>query len=209
MGWAKHVLAADMDRRIDANKSRRRGAIQGDLESLAKQWANKALSQLKNNISKKGLAVTGELLNSLDFTLVDGDTPSIVISFSSHGRYIDMKELFWHKAPPVDVLEAWVRKKGVGYFSFVPGYEKKGVDALDSAPDAARRIAWAIAKNRASGEAVNQYGRWKREKIWQNPSANRTDPTNLGTSIGHLRHLIEEWIQKETENRIAQSLSNT
>lgn len=206
MGWAKRILAADMDRRIEANKGRR-GAIQGDLETLAKEWASKTLRQLQENVSKKGLTVTRELLDSLDFTLIDGDTPSIVLSFAAHGRYIDMKELFWHKAPPVDVLENWVKKKGVAYFNYVPGYEKRDVNEIDSIPNAARRIAWAIAKNRASGEAVNQYGRWKRGKIWQNPSPDRKGATNLGTSIGHLRHLIEEWLQQEIELTITTAIT--
>lgn len=207
MGWAKRILGQDMDRRIEAN-SGRRGVNQGDLETLAKEWASKAVGQLRTNIAKKGLTVTRELLDSMDFTLVDGITPSIVISFASHGRYIDMKELFWHKAPPVDVLEKWVNKVGVGYFQYVPGYKNRGVDGLDH-PDAARRIAWGIAKNRASGEAVNQYGRWKREKIWQNPESKKGDKTNLGTSIGHLRHLLEEHLKQDIELIIASSISNT
>jgi len=206
MGWAKRVLAADMDRRIEANQGRR-GAIQGDLETLAREWAKKTGRQLKENIAKKGLTVTRELLDSMSYTLIDGDTPSIVFSFAAHGRYIDMKELFWHKAPPVDVLEKWVLKKGVAYFNYVPGYEKRDVNTIDSIPNAARRIAWGIARDRASGEAVNQYGRWKREKIWQNPLTNKSAKTNLGTSIGHLRHLLEEWLQQEIELTISTIIS--
>jgi hypothetical protein len=205
MSWAKRILAADMDRRIEANKGRR-GAIQGDLETLANQWAQKAVAQLRKNLEKKGLTVTRELIDSLDYTLIDGDTPSIVLSFAAHGRYIDMKELFWHKAPPVQVLEEWVRKKGVNYFDYVPGYKGRGDEVL-GLPNAANRIAWAIAKNRASGEAVNQYGRWKREKIWQNPSATKGEKGNLGTSIGHLRHLLEEWLQVNIETTITTAIT--
>jgi hypothetical protein len=205
MSWAKRILAADMDRRIEANKGRR-GAIQGDLETLANEWAQKAVAQLRKNLEKKGLTVTRELIDSLDYTLVDGDTPSIVLSFAAHGRYIDMKELFWHKAPPVQVLEEWVRKKGVNYFDYVPGYKGRG-DEVVGLPNAANRIAWAIAKNRASGEAVNQYGRWKREKIWQNPSAKKSDRGNLGTSIGHLRHLLEDWLQVNIETTITTAIT--
>jgi hypothetical protein len=207
MGWAKRMLALDMDRRIEENKGRR-GAIQGDLEKLGREWAQKTVRQLKENIKKKGLTVSRELIDSLDYELVDGTTPSILLSFSVHGRAIDMKELFWHKAPPVDKLEAWVKRRGVSYFNYVPGYKGVG-DEVTGLPNAANRIAWAIARNRASGEAVNQYGRWKREKIWQNPGNNRTDPTNLGTSIGHLRHLLEEWIAQEIEIGISTSLTNT
>src|SRR5690606_11024420 len=117
----------------------------------------------------KGLVVTRELIDSLDFTINDGDPPSIDIHFSGHGRFLEIKQLFWHKPPPYDKILQWVKKKGVAYFDFVPGYEKHGAKAIYAMDQdkAASRIAWGIMKDRAGGEAVNQYGRWKRAKQWQ------------------------------------------
>jgi hypothetical protein len=199
MGWAKKIISIQADARA--------GKTAPDLEANAKQWATKTLKMLQANISKKGIAFNNELLESLEYRLVEGDNPSIVISFAAHGKYIDMKELFWQKAPPVDVLENWVRKVGVGYFNYVPGYKGVG-DDVTGIPNAARRIAWAIAKNRASGEVVNQKGKFKRKRVWQNPTASKTGANNLGNAIGALRHLMAEAIQANIETMISSSITN-
>jgi len=203
MGWAKAILSADMDRRIDQNAARR-GKYNGDLESLAREWAIKTATQLKKNIQSKGLSVTQELLDSMTYGLRDGGNPSIVISFAAHGRFLDMKQLFWSKQPPVDVLESWVRRKGVNNFAFVPGYENGG--GFDT-PTAARKIAFGLAKSLNSGEGINQYGKWQRKKVWQNPNG-KNGAGNLGTAIGHLRHLLEEELAASAENILIHSITS-
>jgi hypothetical protein len=205
MGWAKAILSADMDRRIDQNAARR-GKYNGDLEALAKEWAKKTATQLKKNIQSKGLTVTQDLLDSITYGLRDGGNPSIVISFAAHGRFLDMKQLFWSKQPPVDVIEAWVKRKGLNAFAFVPGYGVSNSNALNTAPNAARRIAFGIAKSLNSGEVTNQYGKWQRKKVWQNPSG-KTGAGNLGTAIGHLRHLLEEEFASSSENILVHSIT--
>jgi hypothetical protein len=205
MSFTKRILGQQIDARISANAARR-GAHNLDIDHLAKSWAAKTVRMMKENLSKKKITLTRDLIDSLDYDLIDGDTPSIIIHFAAHGRYLDMKELFWHKAPPIDVLEEWVKKRGVNQFGFVPGYGVHNYSALRSAPNAARRIAWAIAKNRANGEAVNQYGRWKRGKVWQNPGG-KNSKGNLGTAIGHLKHLLEEEIGAAAEIMISQAIT--
>lgn len=204
MSLTKRLLGSELDARIDRNAARR-GQYSGDIDALALEWAQKTANQLKRNIAQKKLTLTRELLDSVVFSINDGNVPSISFEFAEHGRFLDMKQLFWHKAPPVDVLEEWVRKHGVSKFKFVPGYEPgKGFDD----PKAARRIAWGIAKDRASGEAVNQYGRWKRSKTWINPSSGKKGKNNLGTAIGHLRHLLEEELAETIPNLIVYPINN-
>jgi len=209
MGRSKRIIGIEMDDRILANAAKRSGRYNGDLTSLVEEWASKTVAMLKKNVEKKGLVLTRELLDSLHFEFNEGSPPSISISFSGHGRYLEIKQLFWHKAPPYDVILDWVKKQGVSSFAYVPGYDKQGERALYGIDQnkAASRIAWGIVKDRASGEAVNQFGRWKRAKQWQNPSASKDGKTNLGTAIGHLRHLIEEEVSSLSENLLIYTLS--
>ena len=199
MSLNKKILGQEADAK--------RGIV--DLDAMAREWAGKTVRQLMTNIEKKGLVVTRELLDSLSYSIDDGDPPSINIYFSAHGRILEIKQLFWHKMPPFDKIVKWVKKQGVQDFAFVPGYEKQGMRALTSLDQdkAASRIAWGIMKDRASGEGVNQYGRWKRQKQWQNPSAGKSAKNNLGTAIGHLRHLLEEEISKHVEDVLIYTIS--
>ena len=199
MGLNKKILGQEADAK--------RGYV--DLDTMVREWAEKTVAQLKTNIEKKGLVVTRELIDSLGYTIDDGDPPSINLHFSGHGRYLEIKQLFWHKSPPYDKILEWVKKQGVSSFAYVPGYDKQGERALYgiNQDKAASRIAWGIVKDRASGEAVNQFGRWKRAKQWQNPNANKSAKTNLGTAIGHLRHLLEDEMAKHVENVITLSIS--
>lgn len=204
MSLTKRLLGADIDRRISANAAKR-GQYEGDIDALARAWAQKTATQLKRNIAQKNLVLTKELLESVVFSINDTDTPSISFEFAQHGRFLDMKELFWHKAPPVNTLEEWVQKHGVRKFKFVPGYAPgKGFDD----PNAAKRIAWGIARDRGRGEAVNQYGRWQRSKTWINPTSGKSGKTNLGTAIGYLRHLLEEELAAHVENLIVYTITN-
>lgn len=153
----------------------------GDVGLLVDEWAKKTANNFIKTINKKNIKLTGELLNSFTYTVNSGSQPSITISFAAHGAFLDMKELFWHKTPPADVLKAWVKKVGISKFQYVPGYNSKfGMDE----DKAASRIAWGIAYNRASGEGINQYSRWKREKVWQQPQ--------LGKAVAHLAYLLQE-----------------
>ena len=180
---------------------------QGDIDKMAHDWASKTVQKLKANISKKGIVDTGELLNSLSFT-VNSDPPSITFFFSAHGRILEVKQLFWFKPPPYKEIVSWVKRQGVQNFDFIPGYEKQGMRALTSLDQdkAASRIAWGIMKDRASGHFINQTTRWKRKKQWQNPSAKKGAKDNMGTSIGHLKHLLEEELSGLLENNIVKSI---
>jgi hypothetical protein len=197
MGLNKKIIGREADAK--------RGIV--DLDAMAHDWASKTVAQLKKNIDKKGLVVTRELIDSLNYTINDGDPPSIDIYFSHHGRYLEIKQLFWNKPPPFDAIHAWVKKQPISEWAFVPGYKgKDGIGGMDI-QKAQSRIAWGIMKDRAGGEVVNQYGRWKRAKQWQNPSAGKSANTNLGTAIGHLRHLLEDELSKHVENVLIYTLS--
>lgn len=179
------------------------------LHGIARRWASSTAEQLKANVQKLGLVVDGELLSSIEFSIVEGSEPYIQFRFAAHGRFLDMKMLFWNKTPPYQAILSWVKKQPIGEWSYVPGYEYRGQNAGTEGIDteqAQSRIAWGIMRSRASGEVFNQHRRWKRSKQWQNPGAGKKAGSNLGTSIGHLRHLMEESMAAEIEKELVHAI---
>jgi hypothetical protein len=169
----------------------------GDIDALAKYWAERTVEQFKKEITKKDIVLTQELLNSFQIRVTEGQNPSIIISYSAHGSYLDMKALFWTKMPPVDVLTEWVKKRGVNNFRYVPGYEGSLRPDDDTA---AKRIAWAIGKNRISGETINQHARWKKRKVWQQPA--------LGKAVAYMANLLTEELAATASNDIIRPIIN-
>ena len=172
----------------------------GDMDKLILSWARETATKLAENASKAQYT-GGDIVYSVD-------TNGITFSFPAYMKYRDMKTLFWAGMPNVKAIEDWVRKKGVNAFAYVPGYDRSDSGALTSAPDAEKRIAFAIARNMAkTGEPVNNWAKYKRAKIWQNPGTAKNAKGNLGTSIGHLVKLIEEELAQILPNAIAYTFS--
>lgn len=169
----------------------------GDVDALARYWAGYTVDKFKQEIQKKDIVLTQDLLNSFTIELKEGSTPSIIIRYAAHGSFLDMKNLFWTKMPPVDVLTEWVKKKGVSKFQKVPGYNNSLRPDDDTA---AKRIAWAISKNRASGEPINQHARWKKKRAWQQPI--------LGKAVAYMANLLTEELAATAANDIIRPILN-
>ncbi|WP_373399674.1 hypothetical protein V8V91_08455 [Algoriphagus halophilus] len=122
-------------------------------------------------------------------------------------KFRDMKMLFWTKMPNIEAIENWVRK---GYYPgkfYVPGYKEGSTPGI-SQEKQIQRIAFGVAYAMGSArEPVNNWAKYKRKKIWQNPKSNKSAPGNLGTSIGHLVKLIEEEMAQIIPNTIAYTFS--
>ena len=196
MSLSKKILGQEIDQRIQDNADRRNSQFGGDLNEMGKYWAQRTADTLKANLTKKNIRLTGELIDSVSWMINEGDPPGVSIFFAVHGRILEMKSVFWHKAPPYEAMLSWVKKKPIGFWAYVPGYEYRGMNGIPAGMDqnkAQSRIAWALVKSRSTGEAFNQYGKWKKKKQWQNPGG-KGDKSNLNTAIAHLIHLLEEEI---------------
>ena len=123
------------------------------LENVSKAWSLPLTQKLIENVRRKKLTTTKQLLNSLDSkTYKDVGKAVIGINFvfENYGRFWDMRRNIWHEQPPVDELIAWVEKKGVRSFGPDPRpYKKK------DKPDhrRANEIAWGIARSRAKKQS--------------------------------------------------------
>lgn len=112
-------------------------------------WGVTVLQVLAEQIKKKKLVLSGELLDSLKFDTLKaaGDqTAKLFLLFQESGRIKDMKALTYKKQPPIKEIEAFVRKVGVAKFKYVPGYTSPGKRPTDDI--AIRRIAWGIARHK-------------------------------------------------------------
>lgn len=132
-------------------------------ESVIDDLAVDGLNVFQNAIQKAGLVFSEELLNDWSTTVIkDDDILAVEWQFQMYGRYKDMKRISGYM-PPVEVLIEYVEKVGINKFAWVPGYEAK-----DSVPTdiAAERIAWGIAKYRASVQTIKRSGGgWYNENV--------------------------------------------
>jgi len=132
-----------------------------DIETAVEQMLQKYLADaeqtLKAKVRQRGIVANRQLLESIKGQIVSRAGGTIIgqLSFKTHGRFQDMARIKWTKMPPVDKLAKWVENKGIQNFAFVPGSRPERL----SAPEASRRIAWAIAKAKMR-TGSRPRGRW-------------------------------------------------
>jgi hypothetical protein len=117
------------------------------LDEEVGDYAARALGLLTQTIQAKGLVLTEELLHSLRTQVVAATAnhvASMGVLFEQYGRIKDMKGLNRTKAPPIEEMEAYVKRIGLSNFPYVPGY-KYGQFPLAS-KTAINRIAWGLAR---------------------------------------------------------------
>lgn len=170
------------------------------LNALADDYTPVLYKKLADSIQKKKAVNSRELLDSLSVVAKksSNDAPTIVISFAGHGRFIEMKNLFFGKTPPIDPIKEWVESKGISKFKYIPGYE--GKNFTPTRDKAASRIAWGIVMAKRYGSRSGSYGANKGRKLWKQKT--------LGISIAHLGHLVEEALAETASKMILQPLIN-
>lgn len=194
------ALAIGKERRAKEGKANpRSGASFSDFDELAKHFSQYTLDKILANAKKAKLPITSELIKTLDIkhTLDGNGVPKFTISFNAYGRYIEMRELFYSKFPPVDGLIDWVKRKGIGAFKYVPGYQNSTLRPISDR--AAARIAWGIAVTRKEGSVSNQYGKNRRRKVWKQKA--------LNDASYYLLHLASEYLSHVATSAVVENLS--
>ena len=131
------------------------------LDEEVGDYAARALALLSQAIQAKGLVLTEELLHSLRTQVVAATAnhvASMGVLFEQYGRIKDMKGISRTKAPPIEEIEAYVKKVGISQFEYVPGY-KHGQFPLASSV-AINRIAWGLARARLRDNAQVRPKSW-------------------------------------------------
>lgn len=141
------------------------------IQKVAHEMEGYCVREFARSIRKRKIEVTGEFLGSLTSDVREIDGGYVVRStFKAYGNIITRSRVFWTKPANAYLIEQWVRKVGVGYFSYVPGYGDYNDDTTYNISDvkAAKRIAAAIAFQRVNGSKRVEYGKmraqnWKKE----------------------------------------------
>jgi hypothetical protein len=125
-------------------------------EMLDKAWYNAmkgfeqaAVPMLRQNIDEFKYKATGGLQDSIGVDIGKGPKGfEVTVSMFWYGKVLERKERFSQKAS-VEDLAAWILKRGLDKFLYVPGYERSA-----TLPDkAAERIAWAIKSSEKRSRA--------------------------------------------------------
>jgi len=131
------------------------------LDEEVGSYATKALQLLAQAIQAKGLVLTEELLHSLHTEVVGATARHVAtmgVLFEQYGRIRDMKGINRTQAPPIEEIEAYVKKVGVSHYDYVPGY-KHGQFPLASSV-AINRIAWGLARAKLRDNAQVRPKSW-------------------------------------------------
>lgn len=125
-----------------------------------KRVADDAVGYFRQNIERRGVVFTGELLQDFEtFMVQNSEAIAVDISFNFYGRLKDMKVLEWQATmPPIEVMEEYVAKVGVEKFAWVPGYEQS--DKVPARTIAVKRIAWAISMSFRNKAVRRKQGNW-------------------------------------------------
>lgn len=143
-----------------------------------------ALLYFQRALQNKGLVLTQELMQSFRYHIIrSAQVVAAEIEFRDYGRFKDMKRLQFGLMPPIDAMELFVEKIGMGAFAFVPGY---GADRrVPTVNNAVRRIAAGISFSRR-GKTVNR----KYSGTWYN----QTKMDMINTAKYRLGQRTSEWV---------------
>lgn len=160
-------------------------------ESVIDDLAVDGLNVFQSAIRKAGLVFSEELLSDWSTSVIKSDDVlAVEWQFQMYGRYKDMKRISGYM-PPVEVITEYVEKIGIDRFAWVPGYDIKSSVPTDIA---AERIAWGIAKYRASVQTIRRSGGgWYNENVMKLVNKARYD----------IRKKTAEWIAKQSAETIS------
>lgn len=135
------------------------------LKAALDSWRPDVVAALQDAAAKRKISNTGQLINSIAATVINGDTQSfgkLLLYFEHYGRFPDIKVLDYSTTtgPPVEELVNWVKKRGVSNFKRIPGYKNKKNKLTED--QTAKRIAWGISFHRRSAQFKHK------RKIWFN-----------------------------------------
>lgn len=174
------------------------------LNQTAAEWSGYMVREFQRDIRKRKIEVTGELEGSFEDYVTEVNGGFVVhLRFKAYGNIITRSKVFWTKPANSDALGKWVRKVGVGYFDYTPGYNKGWTnDDKDhwgiSDAKAARRIANAIAFQRVNGSPRREYGKMRPQNWKRKP---------FGVGKAYLKHLIRERLAEVTKKQIVEALT--
>lgn len=137
------------------------------LEVQGIAWAKEFIAGRKAWLESKGVRASGELIRSLQAevtsTLEQAAQQRIEISFSTHGRYVEIPTL----KPPaggseyISALEVWIEKKGLRDRMTQRFLQQRNLRTAP--PSLLNQLAWSIAISRSK--------RYRRRQWYNKPKS--------------------------------------
>src|SRR5690554_3979163 len=101
--------------------------IENILEKTGREWGQYMVSKFEDSVEKRKLIREGEFEDSFEFDVTERDGGVVIsIKYNYYGNILTRSKVFWLKPANGHAIQKWVSQVGVGYFQYVPGYEKKG-----------------------------------------------------------------------------------
>lgn len=126
------------------------------------------LAMLADQLRAKGLVLTEDLLNSLQAETTaasDRFVAEMAVAFNEYGRIQEMKRVSYTKGAPLEAMEAFVRKRGVSRFAYVPGYKRGQVPLSQDV--AINRIAWGLSRARLRDAGKHKPRGWYAKSFYR------------------------------------------
>lgn len=140
-------------------------------EEIARLYEIDTVERLIKSAKRKKLVNTKQLLDSLDSETrsdLARISTSIHFAFEEHGRYLDMKKIFYDSQPPVEKILEWVKSRGLAFFGEDPNRYK---NKLKTDERRMNEIAWGIARKRAKQKRFQQNRRWFQSNFYKSLNA--------------------------------------
>lgn len=153
------------------------------INDVLTKWAAEFIAIRQQIADQKLGKATGEGHRSFDHAVIKANGAQLaeaLFAFNEYLRFADMKKS-WGKQPPVNVLEAWVEKKGVDKFR--AKYVTKYGSAPQDVTKLINKIAWGIALS------IKKRGQLKRKRVrWYSKSYNK----GIGVLYGRMLNELSE-----------------
>jgi hypothetical protein len=155
-------------------------------------WATEFIANRVAFLRKRKAESSGNLINSLDAEMnaqARAEAVEVLIFFSDHGRYLDMKRLNSAEggAEYIQDIVDWIKKKGLEG-KFTDNYMSKR--GLTKVPEKALvYIAWGISRKRSNGK--------NRRKAWWNKAKTGAINDLFNRVVGAIPEKITEQIKKQ------------
>jgi hypothetical protein len=121
-----------------------------EVGEVLQTWMRYAEAALKANAKRKKVELSGEMIKSIKAELAElapQMTAKVLMEFQMSGAFQDMRLWKYNQLPPVEKIEAWVRKVGLKRFARIPGYSTRS-NRLPTTDLAIKRVAWGVAVSR-------------------------------------------------------------
>lgn len=175
--------------------------VDATIRKVSLEMSGYMVRKFEEETRRKKINLTGEFEGSFDSSVMAIQGGYVVkVKFKAYGNVLTRSKVFWTKPANGYALYNWVRKVGVDYFKYVPGYGDLNDDTSYklSEDKKAERIASAIAFQRVNGSKRREYGKMKARNWKRKP---------FGTGKAYAGHMIRERLAELVQSQVVEAIT--